>query len=321
MAYIEDIVSRSSVSVNPPTVGVDIHVTSHGTDWLWTCFALYVVSTLVHGGFFLFSKNHTFKRTLLAFPIFISAVLGFAYYTMASDLGYTGIDTEFSHADTFDGTGIRQVFYARYVGWFLAWPFTLALIEFTNHPVDFNSTEQDLFTKIFTFASSLFTKVLTAEFFVISYLVGIFIHSTYKWGYFVFGTFSLLVGVYLVGWQSISGRYNNFKQSGLSTLFLGLYLIVWILYPIAWGLSEGGNYIQPDSESVFYGILDLFIFLIIPAGLAWPLIREVDEEFFKNVVSLEYRHGVDAEKSIPETPRHSGDTAVPPLGAPAVEDA
>lgn len=30
------------------------------------------------------------------------------------------------------------------------------------------------------------------------------------------------------------------------------------LYPISWGLSEGGNRIQVDSESVFYGVLDIF---------------------------------------------------------------
>lgn len=33
--------------------------------------------------------------------------------------------------------------------------------------------------------------------------------------------------------------------------------ILWILYPIAWGVCEGGNIISPDSEAVFYGILDL----------------------------------------------------------------
>lgn len=32
---------------------------------------------------------------------------------------------------------------------------------------------------------------------------------------------------------------------------------LWTLYPIAWGLCEGGNLIAPDSEAVFYGILDL----------------------------------------------------------------
>lgn len=33
-------------------------------------------------------------------------------------------------------------------------------------------------------------------------------------------------------------------------------LFIWMLYPIAWGLCEGGNVISSDSEAVFYGILD-----------------------------------------------------------------
>lgn len=35
-----------------------------------------------------------------------------------------------------------------------------------------------------------------------------------------------------------------------------LTLFIWLLYPIAWGVAEGGNVISPDSEAVFYGVLD-----------------------------------------------------------------
>lgn len=40
----------------------------------------------------------------------------------------------------------------------------------------------------------------------------------------------------------------------LSTSILSF---LWLLYPIAWGLCEGGNVISVDSEMVFYGVLDL----------------------------------------------------------------
>ena len=52
-----------------------------------------------------------------------------------------------------------------------------------------------------------------------------------------------------------------------------------MIYPACWGISEGGNVIAPDSEFIFYGILDCclipitsFFFLashwrINPAGL------------------------------------------------------
>jgi bacteriorhodopsin len=33
---------------------------------------------------------------------------------------------------------------------------------------------------------------------------------------------------------------------------------IWLLYPVCWGLGEGGNVISVDHEMVFYSILDLF---------------------------------------------------------------
>ena len=44
---------------------------------------------------------------------------------------------------------------------------------------------------------------------------------------------------------------------------------LWFLYPIAWGLSEGGNVIAPDSEAVFYGILDILAKPVFGALLLW----------------------------------------------------
>ncbi|KAF5098638.1 hypothetical protein D0Z00_001981 [Geotrichum galactomycetum] len=38
-----------------------------------------------------------------------------------------------------------------------------------------------------------------------------------------------------------------------------------MLYPVAWALSYGGNVIQPDSEAVFFGVLDLSFFVILGA--------------------------------------------------------
>lgn len=54
----------------------------------------------------------------------------------------------------------------------------------------------------------------------------------------------------------------------------GWIWLLWGLYPICWGVSEGGNIIPPDSEFIFYGILDC---LLIPItsfmflGLHWKI--------------------------------------------------
>ena len=44
--------------------------------------------------------------------------------------------------------------------------------------------------------------------------------------------------------------YRVYMACGVWTLFL------WLLYPVSWGLCEGGNVISPDSEAIFYGTLD-----------------------------------------------------------------
>jgi bacteriorhodopsin len=45
---------------------------------------------------------------------------------------------------------------------------------------------------------------------------------------------------------------------------------LWMLYPVCWGISEGGNVIAPDSEFIFFGILDC---MLIPVTTAFLLFR------------------------------------------------
>ena len=57
---------------------------------------------------------------------------------------------------------------------------------------------------------------------------------------------------------------------GRTYLICGVWTIfLWFLYPIAWGVSEGGNIIAPDSEAAFYGILDLLAKPVFGALLIW----------------------------------------------------
>ena len=58
-------------------------------------------------------------------PVFLNTVFAFAYYTYASNLGYTWIETEFQHA----GEGTRQIFYSRFVAWYLGWPLVLLIFQ------------------------------------------------------------------------------------------------------------------------------------------------------------------------------------------------
>lgn len=92
----------------------------------------------------------------------------------------------------------------------------------------------------------------------------------YKWGYYAFGNAAFFYVVWALVFEgrrhanalggSISRTYN---MCGVLTIF------VWFLYPIAWGVSEGGNVIHPDSEAVFYGILDLIAKPVFGFLLLW----------------------------------------------------
>ena len=69
----------------------------------------------------------------------------------------------------------------------------------------------------------------------------------------MFGVFWQLA---VVGRQSArrlgSDVYKCYMTCGVLTL------VIWLLYPIAWGLCEGGNVITANDEAVFYGVLDFF---------------------------------------------------------------
>jgi hypothetical protein len=56
-------------------------------------------------------------------------------------------------------------------------------------------------------------------------------------------------------------------------------MLIWFLYPIAWGVADGGNVISPLGEMVFYGILDVLAKPVFCFYHAWAL-RGVPYERF-----------------------------------------
>lgn len=55
----------------------------------------------------------------------------------------------------------------------------------------------------------------------------------------------------------------------------GFVSLVTLIYPIAWGCSEGGNVISVNGEMVWYGILDLLLGPLFLFYFVWGL-RNVD---------------------------------------------
>ncbi|KAF7793033.1 hypothetical protein EIP86_004138 [Pleurotus ostreatoroseus] len=226
----------SSLDQNPPNA--DRHITAGGSDWLWAVFAIMALADLGMIAWSFMRPRGTRFFHNIATVILTTATV--AYFAMASDLGATPVQAEFSRGTTFT----RQIWFVRYIQWFITFPLLLLLVLF--------STGLSL--------SDILTTCFFAWVVVVCGLCGALTVSTYKWGFFVLGVAALL---YI--WSSLLGhgpRTTFNAGAGVRSGYVrgaGFIAFITMLYPIAWGVSEGGNVISPTGEMIWYGILDLIL--------------------------------------------------------------
>jgi len=270
------LVSRGNdaLNVNPPNA--DRHLTTNGSDWLWAAMAVFGVTFLAWLVWTLLLRRPVTAATHSAAPgaddrgvgaskeghhgtavgtryrgerifhylLTIAAFVGLiAYFTMASDLGSTPVRQYMNTGfDDTSGSGMptRQIFYARYIYWFVAWALVLIAV---------------LLLSGLSWATILFS-VTVLEIWVVSWLCGALTTSSYKWGYYVFGLVAYFVLAYImIAWGADSSR--DLGANTRYTMLASLLALIWLVYPISWGLSEGSNRLSVTGEMVFYGILDL----------------------------------------------------------------
>ncbi|RPA96801.1 family A G protein-coupled receptor-like protein [Choiromyces venosus 120613-1] len=215
------------------------NITTHGSDWLWAVMALQGILLL---GMIIWTFVTSARRR--AFHCFSTAILLVAtiyYYAMASNLGGHAVPVEFRRRGIPGRT--RQVFWVRWIGYFI----NFSLIFFSL-----------LLLSGVGWANILFTIGLTMLW-ATMLLVGGLVSSSYKWGFYVF---ALLIYFFII-WQvlGVARKHASRVDLGAHKIFTSLAawtLFLMLLYPIAWGLSEGGNVLKSDSEAVFYGVLDIF---------------------------------------------------------------
>jgi bacteriorhodopsin len=134
---------------------------------------------------------------------------------------------------------------------------------------------------------------------VLTLLVGALVASSYKWGYFVFSLLALFGVAYNLLWSG--RRYASRLGGSVSRTYTAVaaWLVgFWFLYPIAWGVSEGGNVIGIVGEMVFYGVLDVLTKLGFIALLLWGH-RQIDPAVL-GIASRDYDDEVATEKRHPE---------------------
>ena len=108
------------------------------------------------------------------------------------------------------------------------------------------------------------------EIMIVAGLAGALVKSTYKWGYYTFGMIALVYIAWVLLFEARSHAKSLGDDVHKAYITVGAWTtLLWFLYPIAWGVCEGGNYITPDSEAAFYGVLDVMAKPVFGALLLW----------------------------------------------------
>ena len=101
---------------------------------------------------------------------------------------------------------------------------------------------------------------------VASWLSGAMTATNYKWGFFAYGT----VAYFLLAASLLYTGFITAKRLEISVhyqLLAAWAVFLWLLYPIAYGLDDGGNKIDVTDGFVFFGILDVLLVPVIAFGI------------------------------------------------------
>jgi len=233
-----------------------------GIVFLWVTFGIMVFSAFA---FFLsVIRARTEKiRKFSATYVIICSVAATAYMSMAFQQGFVRKENG------------RQFYYARYIDWAITTP--LLLFELAT----------------LAGAGSTLTLliVILDEIMVITGLFGgLSVRRGPTWIWFGMGCLAFLPIFYLI---TIHFRkyLNEHTRTPYTVQSIGL-TVLWIIYPICWGLTDGGYVISVDYEHLWFCILDVLAKCVYGAFTVFV---------FRN--ALPYSEGYIAD-TIPDAPKH-----------------
>jgi len=264
------------------------YLTSNGSNWLFAVAAVFGVSLLAL--FALKFKARAGERFFHYLFIIANFVGLIAYYAMASDLAWSPV----SQANEVDQSGlIRQIFWAKYVFWVVMFPAIIIALGILSGVA----------------WATIVYNVALSWVWMIAYLVAAYTPSNYKWGFFAFGALAhifLLLSTMQHGLRSATRV--GIKRDYL--LLAGWTNFLWLMYPIAWGLSDGGNYIGVTPSFIWFGILDLL--LLTSVGFAFVFLSRRWDYGRLNIAFTQYGRVPHHAGTFPE--KHA---ATPATGQPA----
>ncbi|PLB37569.1 opsin family protein [Aspergillus candidus] len=222
----------------------ELHSTGHRT--LWVVTVLMAISSVVF--YVLAARVPLPRRVFHTITSIITTISFIIYLAMATGEGTTFKHDILRHAnkhvpDTHDDI-FRQVFYLRYINWFLTEPlllFNLSLVS--GLP-----------------GAHLLTAVAGDYVMLASGLLGTFAgHTARRWVWFTISAIGYLVTVYQIGVNgSRAARRKDPQTKRLFGSMAGATLLVRALYPVAIAGGALALKLGVDTESVLFAILDIF---------------------------------------------------------------
>ncbi|KAI6781963.1 uncharacterized protein J7T54_005174 [Emericellopsis cladophorae] len=236
--------ARNDVFDTNPASGAR-SLTQGGSNWLWAVTAVFAISSLV---LLVLGLRPRHGERIFHYLFTIALLVGaITYFAMASDLGWSVVRQHLrvSEAATY------QVFFAKYIFWVVAFPAIVIALGLASGV---------------SWATIVYNIFLT-WIWIISYLVGAYTRTRYKWGFFTSGTVAYLLLAYQTLWSGWSAS-RRFPHQRDYTLLAGYANLFWLIYPIAWAVTDGGNVIGVTQMAIFFGILDV----LLVCGLAFAFI-------------------------------------------------
>lgn len=285
---------NDALSVNPPAG--DSFLTTNGSNWLFTVTTIFGLSALVL--YALKFRARSGERFFHYLFIIANLVGLIAYFAMASDLAWIPVN----QANQVNRSGlVRQIFWAKYVFWVVAFPTIILALGVLSGVA---------------WATIVF-NIFLSWVWIISYLVAAFTPSNYKWGFFAFGALAQIFLIFSTLKTGLTSA-NRVGIRGDYLLLTGWVNFLWLLYPLVWGLTDGGNYLGVVAGFIWFGILDLLLltgvgFAIVALSRRWDYGR-------LNIAFTQYGRVPAQAGTFPEkeTATPAAPAAATPAGAAAV---
>lgn len=193
------------------------------------------------------------------------------YYAQASDLGWSAVEVLGSDE-------AMQIFWPKYINWAISFPSAALALGMLS---DVSWT-------------TIFTNIFICLLWVVNYLVAAYTTSAYRWGFFAFGTFAWVI----LAMSTLKESREAAQRMGITRDYMILATlanVMWVLYPVAWAVSDGSNKVGVTAGFIFFGVLDmlqmpLFSFAFVLLSRKWNYAR-------LNINLSESRSGWHAEGS------------------------